>query len=212
MEIGQIVGAIRINKPYKDVNKSYECAAWWEEREVKPGIYELSVGYQNPHDIDPEFRLFAKADAVVTDDYFPALWGGVSVSNKPYKPKHVGESRQVSVGCNPFEAIDHTGHSPIYDNDVFVNPQWWREFLKDAERRLEKAYKDLPIFWEQYKSGESEVGIVGHFGRLLKKYSKQIAIIEWEIQQHKNQYNIDRYNENTVWARDFLNLPEWSRI
>lgn len=60
----------------------YECAAWWTQMRSIPGEYELKIVKHYDHTF-----LTGTIKAEIVEDYFPALWCGVSVSKKPYDTK-----------------------------------------------------------------------------------------------------------------------------
>src|SRR5260221_14611966 len=84
-----LIGAVKVNKPFVYHNASYECAAWWEDHQADTGVHPVYLGrsYHHPKNL----TLTANIGAKVVDDYFPGLWGGVAISQEPYKAKHIGE-------------------------------------------------------------------------------------------------------------------------
>ncbi len=223
-----LIGAVKVNKPFIFHDASYECAAWWEDREAERGVHPvyLSREYHSPKLLTIKAHIKAK----VVDDYFPALWGGVAVSNKPYEPKHVGQERTIYQGIEVVDAIERTGNSPGSDLDWFIHPSWWKVFLDEAEAELREDYRRLPEFWEQWNKLDPErfypkslgnfdkswqfddefrsrVGMIAHFGSLLEKWARRIEKINWHSQYHKvggrydTPYQRDLFAKNTEWSK-----------
>lgn len=218
-----IIGAVKVNKPFTYHDNHYECAAWWEDRTAVEGVYPVRLGRE--HHYPKLLNIRAEIGAKVTDDYFPALWGGVRISNEPYKPKHVGEARVIHQGIEVVDAIQRTGNSPGSDLDWFIHPSWWKVFTDEAEAELREDYRRLPEFWNEWNSLDpqsfkekmdgrwnfddefrSRLGMIAHFGGLLEKWSRRIEKINWHSQYHKvggrydTSYQRKNFTENTEWA------------
>lgn len=211
-----VIGAVRVNVAQKNTRRDYECAAWWEETESDIGTFAVMLRreYHSPHDL----FVIASVGATVTNDYFPGLWGGVPISREPYKPKHLGEKRTVYINNDIVKAIHATGNSPDNDIDWFINPEFWSLALKEAENELVAAYESLPKWWAEYMQGEDEfnsrVSMIGHFGRIFVRRSKEIEEIKRQMKylgmlpgNSPTKYWKDNYNNNTKWAKEFLGLP-----
>lgn len=220
MEFLQVIGAVRLNQPYRQVNKDFGCAAWWEEVETIPGIYPLKLGFTG-HKFSPitsDYSLYAEICGKVVDDYFPGLFGGVSISKEPYKPKYIGDIRKVSVSISPREAIDKTGNIPDGKWNWYVDPKYWPEFLKFSKEKLEQYYNGLPQYFEEYKAGDdqydSRVGMVAHYGEYIERYARDIAKIRWRMKwigmldKKGSRLNLECYEKNNEWAVKFLNECE----
>jgi len=219
-----LIGAVQVNKPYIHHYAGYECAAWWEDREAEAGVHPvyLSRSYHSPKHL----TITAHIKAKVVNDYFPALWGGVRVSNEPYKPKHLGEERTIYHGIEVVDAIERTGNSPGSDLDWFIHPSWWQVFTDEALAELKEDYRRLPEFWEAWdkldpttfhpRKGErwsfddeyrSKVGMVAYFGGLMEKWARRIEKINWRAQYHKKEssyntaYQRDNFAKNTEWTQ-----------
>jgi hypothetical protein len=224
-----LIGAVKVNKPFVWHNASYECAAWWEDSESEKGVHPVYLGrnYHYPKNL----TLTAHIKAKVTDDYFPGLWGGVRISNEPYKPKHIGEDRTIRHGIEVLDAIQSTGSSPGSDLDWFIHPSWWRIFTEEAIANLREDYRRLPEFWEPWdkldqdpasyvpRSSQkdlrwsfddeyrSKVGMIAHFGMNLDKWARRIEKINWHSQYHKagssydTAYQRDNFAKNTEWTK-----------
>jgi hypothetical protein len=225
---GPIIGAVQVNRTFRYHKADYECAAWWEDHEAILGVHPVYLGrnYHSPKDL----TITAEVRAKVVNDYFPALWGGVAVSNKPYEAKHIGESRVIRTGIDVIDAIQRTGNSPGYDApgqmDWFIHPSWWKVFADEALANLKDCYRALPDYWQAFEALDestfvpkldgrygfdmeyrSKVGMIAHFGSLLEKWSRRLEKINWHSQYHipggKNDtaYQRDNFAKNTGWAK-----------
>ena len=219
-----IIGAVKVNKPFVYRDANYETAAWWEDREAQVGVHPvyLTRSYHHPKNL----VIRAEIKAKVVDDYFPGLWGGVRISNEPYKPKHLGEDRTVYQGIEVLDAIERTGNSPGSDLDWFIHPSWWKVFTDEAEAELREDYRRLPEFWNEWdrldpktfknRMGDrwqfddefrSKVGMIAHFGGLLEKWARRLEKINWRAQYHKpggqydTEYQRNNFAQNTEWAK-----------
>ena len=223
-----LVGAVQVNKSFIYHDASYECAAWWEDREAQTGVHPvyLSRSYHHPKHL----TLTAHIKAKVVDDYFPGLWGGVAISREPYKPKHIGEERTIYRSLDIVEAIESTGNSPGSDIDIFVDPSHWHIFAHEAEMELREAYSRFPEFWNKWNRLNAEsfatsndgrdkfhdefrsrVGMIAHFGSLFEKWARRIEKINWRSQYHNEgskydtAYQRDNFAKNTEWTKAILN-------
>lgn len=228
MEFGQIIGAIRLNESYEETNSSFECAAWWERVKTIPGIYPLKLGYTGNiySEVTSDYSLYADISAEVIDDYFPALFGVVSVSNEPYCPKNIGQSRKVSAGISVVEGIDKTGIiSGESRFDYYVDPEYWAAFLVQSENKLKKYYSGLSNLWDDYKAGDDEfdsrVGMVAYYGGKIEKYAREIEKIRRRMKWIgrlpgrwvDSKYDLEIFKGNTKWATEYLStigfLPKY---
>lgn len=218
-----IIGAVKVNKTFKYTDRSYECAAWWEEREAQIGTYPVFMA--RAYNFPNHLYIIADIAAKVTDDYFPALWGGVSIGNEPYKPKHLGEARTIHKQIEVVEAIQNTGNSPGSDLDWFIHPSWWQVFSDEAKAQLENAYEGIDSFWEQWSSLDkkawkpeayqsnlrwtfdmeyrSRVSMVAHFGGEIEKWARRLEKINWQESYHNqdSDYHRENFAKNTEWAK-----------
>ncbi len=201
--IKQKIGFVRLHNPLVVRDNGYECAAWWEERTSEIGVFTVTL-YK--HHYSNTFHARASIPAKVTNDYFPALWGGVSISNKPYVPKHIGENRVVCHSYNLVDAILATGLSPSSDIDWYIDPDVWKDVVLHKKEVLELAYQDLiGKYWDQYKEGDdqyhSHLGMVGYMGQILKEASKDIENISRHIGYLVGASDMWRnlHAQNTSW-------------
>jgi hypothetical protein len=219
-----LIGAVKVNKPFVYHDASYECAAWWEDREACEGVHPvyLSRAYHSPKLL----TITAHIKAKVVDDYFPGLWCGNLISREPYKPKHIGEERTIYQGIEVVDAIERTGNSPGSDLDWFIHPSWWKVFTDEALAELNEDYRRLPEFWDAWDKLDpstfhtkmdgrwkfddeyrSKIGMVAYFGNLLEKWARRIEKINWRAQYHKpgssydTEYQRNNFASNTEWAK-----------
>jgi hypothetical protein len=215
-----IIGAVKVNKPFVYHDASYECAAWWEDREAQLGVHPVYLGrsYHHPKNL----TITAHISAKVVNDYFPGLWCGNLISREPYKPKHIGEERTIYKGIEVVEAIQSTGNSPDGDIDWFIHPSWWPVFLDEALAEMREDYRRLPEFWSEWDSLKKEsfhpkmdgrwqfddefrskVGMIAHFGSLLEKWARRIEKINWHSSRwhEPSSYMQELHAKNTEWAK-----------
>lgn len=203
--IGTCVGYIRINKTWTYRNNNYECAAWYEDYEAVPGVYELTLKINDraPHDL----YFMAKVDALVTDDYFPALWGGVSISKKPYVPSRLGQSRIIYHKVDIVEGVIQTGNTPGNDIDVCINPFLIDGLVNSAKKSM-VWYKELmDNYWAKYSIGiddnyNTNLGMVAHCTENIADCARDIDKL---IRQQRNfneatEYMSSNYARNIAWV------------
>lgn len=213
-----LVGAVQVNKSFVYTEHNYECAAWWEERTSDTGVFPvyLTRSYSYPKNL----LLTAHIEGKVTNDYFPALWGGVSLSNKPYTPKNLGQKRTILHSVSVEEAIEKTGNSPGADFDWFILPAWWYMFVNEANAELKRAYESLPEYWEEFQSlspesfrndmfgcdyaegYRSRISMVAHFGKTLEKWARRLEKISYCSQYWRRSSDDGKlFSNNTAWAK-----------
>jgi hypothetical protein len=220
---GPCIGAVKVNKAFTYTDRSYECAAWWEEREALKGVHPVYIA-RSPY-MPRTLYVLADISAKVTNDFFPALWGGVAVSNKPYEPKHIGESRIVHSHISVEDAIRSTGNSPGSDLDWYIDPSWWPVFVEEALSELKDYYKRLPEFWDQWAKLNKEtwkpesfqdsrwtfddeyrsrLSMVAHFGMNLEQWARRIEKINWHTSHwfgRDSDYQRGLWTQNTEWSK-----------
>lgn len=214
-----IIGAVKVNKPFDYCNRSYECAAWSETSTAEVGVYPVVLRAENTY----RYNLYCEGlvGAKVTHDWFPALWGGVAISNEPYKQKHTGEARTIYKGIDLVEAVEATGNSPDGDINWFIHPSWWPVVMGEAVTELREDYKRLPEFWGKWDELDpatfkpkddrwgfsdeyrSRVGMVAHFGSNLEKWARRIEKLTWRAGQwhQASAYMQELHAKNTEWAK-----------
>lgn len=201
--MGPVIGAVRVNVPFTFHKNDYECAAWWEDHGAVTGVYPVTFEkeYHSPHDI----YACGQIGALVTDDYFQSLWCGMPIGKEAYRAKHIGENRIIRQRIDLVEAIRSTGHTPDGALSWYIHRPWWDVALRYAEKKLVEAYERLPEFWEKYRAGEDEyfsrVGMIGHFGSILTRRSREIQEIKTAIRHSQSDTFIPLHHQNTEWVR-----------
>lgn len=197
------VGWVKVNKKYVHHNSSYECAAWWEDSEIQSGIYPLILEqrYHHPKDLG----LYAKLDAVVVDDYFPALWGGVRVSREPYQPKNVGDHRIIWDRYDIVDTIERTGNSPDADKDFCLHPFLWDAMVRSAEQTMQDFYQYLNQSWNKRASEgddqyRSSLSAIAYAGQNVEKLARAIELIRTRQRYISENFMRDMYARNTEWV------------
>lgn len=97
-----IIGVVAVDEPFTKVDNSFETAAWSRTHEVQPGIY--------PVHLTDRGDLTYGYDTVVTDENFPALFGGVPIGGAPDPKDGVGKPGHVSGQMYAFSAP--SAHTP----------------------------------------------------------------------------------------------------
>jgi hypothetical protein len=97
------VGKVEVTEDYP-IRQNCEVAAWHTDYDVKSGEYDLSGNI-----VDGKIHLFFDAKAVMTDDYTPALFGGVKVGEDT-------TSQDIGKESTRMEGI------PIYNLDNLAKP------------------------------------------------------------------------------------------
>ena len=198
-----IIGAVLVNKAFVEHYDRYECPAWWEDRQAIPGVYPVRL--QKSDYVPHYYQAVAEISARVVDDYFPALWGGVAVSSKPYQSKYIGQSRTILQGKKLVEAIKLTGNIPTDDVCWYIDCNWWQVAYEEAQKDLTEAYERLPEFWKAYQAGEDEfcsrVRMVAHFGKILHERGLEIEELTRCMKYWQDSYFHRLYTENTAWAK-----------
>lgn len=206
---GTVLGAVAVKSPI-EYEQRYECAAWWEKQEMIVGIYPLVLekNQSYPHHL----KVVAKISGKVTDDYFPALYGGVAVSNQPYEAKNVGQERIIRRSWPLESVIRQTGHSPDgKDFDLFLDPRYWHLAQREAEEEIRSMYDHLT---SNYLGGDynRSLSAMGYAGERISLRAKEVLEIRRQVGYLTEKSDIWRnyHHVNTKWARDFLDLPSFT--
>jgi hypothetical protein len=194
--VDQVVGKVLILEPIKDRNSSYECAAWWEETVSDTGVFDvkLNLNYLYP---DNHPIVYASIPSTVTDDYFPAMYGGVSVSRTPYKPKHLGERRKLGLSMPLYDAILQSGNSPAHRRWVIPHGELWSLCEQDMRARVVRYAEAFPAAYAKWLA-EGDGSYVGNLS-MVGAYGGWIA--EWEdrltkLLRHMEFKTWDSYPQN----------------
>ena len=202
--INTVVGYVKINKSWINHNDSYECAAWWEDSQIQEGVYPLILK-ENSFSAK-ELYLVASLNAIVVDDYFPALWGGLPVSRQPYKPKNIGQPRNVFHRFEIVDSIEKTAYSHS-DIDVCVNPLTWQAFINAARSNLDYYNQLLDNYRQDYISNgdgnyNTNLSMISHCSENINNLARSIIKMKDKLKstEEATQYMIDLHIKNISWA------------
>ena len=203
--IGTVVGYLQVNKTWTHHNNSFECAAWWEDSQIKSGIYPL-VLTENRY-APYELYLSAKLDAEVVDDFFPALWAGSAIGNKPYQPKNIGEKRHIFHRVEIVNAIKSTGFSPGADMDYCIHPFMVDAFVSAARDTMRNYQIMMTEYWNTYQ--QQGDGKYAENLRMISHAAVNVAALAEAIEEmtqrkddftQSSEYMLKLYADNTAWA------------
>lgn len=201
------VGYVKINKPWVHHNNNYECAAWWEDSEIKPGVYNLIL--KESHYAPKELMLVASLDAIVVDDYFPALWGGLPISRKDYTPRNVGQHRKVNRRFEIVDSIEATGYSPTCEINIFVNPLIWQTFIDAARATMQDYSNLLAKYQEDYRNNgdgdyDTNLSMITHCTDNMSKLANAITKMKTRIKymDEATEYMRNLHFNNTSWINE----------
>lgn len=117
--VGRQIGWLRVNKPIVNLNRGYECAAWWQEETSALGVFPLYLRenyYRKGH-----YYASAKLPAKVTDCDFTSLFCGNPIG-KYDKTRDLGREASISYVVELPKLVATTG-SPNLDGVDFC-PLW----------------------------------------------------------------------------------------
>lgn len=196
--INTTVGYVKINKSWINHNASYECAAWWQDSKIEQDVYPLVLRQNSlsPNDL----YLSAELNAVVVDDFFPSLWGGVAIGNTKHVSKGIGSKRIVNHRFELVESIERTGNSQGEKIDICVNPLIWNTLI-DAIRTTLIDYQGT---YNQYLTDYQEVGD-GNYNiniDMMAYAAENIALLARSIVKLKRCCSY--LNEHTDYMRDII--------
>jgi len=206
---GQTVGKIRIKQPVEHT-QHYECAAWYQNSVSGLGVFDLKLveDYHSPHDI----YLVASLPATITTNYFQSLWGGVAIGKSYDIRRDTGnEAPPIARRISVLEAVLNTGVTPDgKEFDVFVDPEYWSDFIVHYRAELDKAVKYAQscteVFQQTGDGGEfrSNLTQMGYACEQVKKLTKTIDELERKrgYQAQKSPMWRDLLRQNTTWTRD----------
>lgn len=181
--VGKVVGKVMVSIPQKYEDRSYECAAWSENRISGTGVFDIVIR-QDPHNKD---RLYFAAElpATVESDYFPALFCGVG-SGKPYDTtKNAGKPcRNIQiVRADTAKAIQISSASDAESDGTkwAILPQFWQEIADYHRALVHKYLAYFPLAAFDYSQGDdqhlSRLGQVGHCGGKLDSHTDSVEEI-----------------------------------
>ena len=200
--INNVVGYVKINKSWVNHNNSYECAAWWEDSSIKEGVYPLILKKNNfaPYNVYLEARL----EAIVIDDFFPALWAGSPISNKPYIPQNVGEKRYIYKSFDIVQSINKTGDIEGSDIDTCVNPFVWDSVIESIRQSMHEMHKSYHTWFDKYQTcGDGDynanISMIEYCSNNIMQLSKALNLLK-DKQKYSN-YIGDNYSKNINWIQ-----------
>ena len=199
-----VVGYIKVNESWVHHNNSYECAAWWEDSKIQQGVYAMTLERSNY----APFNLYlgVKLDAIVTEDFFPALWGGVGV-NKTYVPQNIGAKRVINHCIDLLEAVENTGKSPGNKVDMCINPLIISGIIGSARQSLinhQNAFNERWVDYSMEGDGKYDTNL-----RMIAYHSANMSALCEAIEKMSNKlkdltsasdYMRANYIQNTAWA------------
>jgi len=213
-----IIGAVKVNEPFTFHNNSYECAAWWQDEEAQLGVYPVYL--KREYNYPSNLYAYAGLTGRVVDDYFPALWGGVAVSNRPYESRNIGTETTIHRHMDLLDAIEATGIIPGNKMDWYIHPSWWPVAIEEAMTEMKAHYNRLPEFWNEFNSLDKEsfkpkmegrwdydseyrsrLSMVAHMSGQVEKWARRIEKINVQ-QSYNSPYWNDLLKKNTEWIKD----------
>jgi hypothetical protein len=97
MAEGTIIGTLEITEPRK-YRQSYECAAWYEDAILDPGIFDLTLSFSP--ELWPDAVYWGQM-GTVTGDCFDSLWCGNLI--KAHRNERVGERKKYSDWMRAYQ-------------------------------------------------------------------------------------------------------------
>lgn len=179
----------RLTTPFTHVERSYECAAWSETHTVQPGEYTAVF-----HPAQGKWTV--SMPAKVTDDFFPALWGGVAVSSKPYQPKHIGEDRVVTLS---FPADQF-----VHDARFTLTAASYLHLYKAAREVLARDFERFQQWVQQESDVSMDVEDKDPCGR-WSTYRTALKFLTGTIAR------IDMLRTFREWHGNYFNRPGYDR-
>lgn len=120
--VGRTVGWLRVNKPVVNLNRGYECAAWWQEETSALGVFPLVL--REDYYSKGKFYATATLPATVTDCDFTSYFGGNAIG-KYDKARDLGRAAQIVYRLElPKMVQDTGGHYPENLPAVEYCPVW----------------------------------------------------------------------------------------
>lgn len=132
--------------------ESYEVAAWYRTIEYDAGTVPLTAAYRSGSTREIE-TLGATITGTVTDSHFPALFGGVAVTDGK-RPGDIGQQADVPVRFAGYVLADgilehdnphHTGHCLV--TSVDDNGDWYTVHTDGRSWRLPAYIVPLYSVW-----------------------------------------------------------------
>jgi hypothetical protein len=98
-----VIGHLTITEPFSHRYQGYETASWYTVMDVQPGRYDIVATYS---DLLPDLPYYMTvcADAVITDEYFPASFGGMYIGDGPLPKPNLGKPTKAYFQVYGYEA------------------------------------------------------------------------------------------------------------
>lgn len=203
--VGTTVGYINVNKSWTIHINNYECAAWWEDRQIVTGIYPLSL--DTAHLFPNNLMLVANLNAIVVDDFFPSMFRGVPIGSEVYKPQNIGQRRTVRHSVGIIEAADKTGNIPGDDMDIFLNPEIIDLFIDAARDSLTEMADRFKCQWNEYQlNGDgtfnSNLSSVRYCSKNIEEISSGLERLLWisDYRKKDSEYTSSLMKKNISWV------------
>jgi len=171
--VGRQIGWLRVNSPVVNLNRGYECAAWWQEETSALGIFPLILR-EDPYS-KGKFYATATLPAKVTDCNFASLWCGNPIG-KYDKSSDLGRDASISFRVNLPELVNTTGgHYPDKLPQVEYTVIWQyvpailAQWQASAKYWLETAYSVLSGTF----GGEKDTNSFGYYAQFAAEYALQ---------------------------------------
>lgn len=177
--VDKVIGKILLTKPIEHTRRDYECAAWHQTHVTDTGVFDvkLTLNYLYP---DQHPGAVAVIPATITDDFFPALFGGNMVAGTG-KPKHVGQRTTHTISVPLYQAMQTCGNSPHHLSYSIPDADGlWDLIDKDMENRVIEAVERLPEFYKAWRAEtahtiHSKLSMVGYFGREMADWEDRLT-------------------------------------
>lgn len=201
------IGFVQINKPVVYMDKGYECAAWWQERTSVNGVFPLYLKKKDNY--SKHYNVVAHIPSIITDEDFTSLWGGVPISNKPYKSNNIGSiGRDITVSAPLVDAIESTGNIPDANIDWYVNPEIYELVIQDRKETLKECYNRLPEWWNQYNNEgvgkyNSNLSMVAHGSEEMAKIARDMERVirkQGYLTEATDMWR-ELHKKNTQWTK-----------
>jgi len=201
------VGFVKINKTFIHHNNSYECAAWWQDSEIQKGIYPLTLRahYYAPRHIE----LKASLKSIVTDDFFPAFFGGTSIGSRPYVSNNIGSVRDITFTFDVIKSILNTGNISGDDMDFYINMEIIQPIIDDARASLLTLKESLDREMVNYNlNGDGHfnqnLGMISYYSKNIHQFATAIDRLSRKLIDHNNmtEYSKNLFETNTQWVKE----------
>ena len=205
--VGKVVGKVKVSVPQKYQDRSYECAAWSEDRVSAIGVFDIVIR-QDPYNKE---RLFFSASlpATIERDYFPSLFCGNLIGNAYDTSQNAGKPcRNIEiVRADTAETISASSASyPNEDGTKWaIFPELWQAVADYHRALLERYIAYAPLVSLDYTENPndkylSNVGQLGYCGKKLNGHSDSLQKIDFKISLRKRNESTDYFTQNNPFA------------